>query len=129
MYIFYNDGKYFELGPIISNLRSVESKVEGIMDSNFDMDKVNKLQAGVSIGFGAYFMGTDNFGVTGGLRISYMATDLFSANGINAGYPTGTAYSSYKASHPLYVQLIFEANLDFAYLARASCGRTKILMF
>lgn len=129
MYRNNKEGKYFEIGPIVSNLRSVESKVEGIMDSNFDFDKVNKLQAGVAIGFGAYFIGTENFGVTGGLRISYMTTDLFSPNGINAGYPTGTKYSPYKASHPLFVQLIFEANLDFAYLGRASCGRTKMLLF
>jgi hypothetical protein len=129
MYRNNNNGKYFEVGPIVSNLRSVENKVEGIMDSNFDLDKVNKMQAGVAVGFGAYFIGTDNFGITGGLRISYMATDLFSNNGISDGYPTGTTYSSYKASHPLFVQLIFEANLDFAYLARASCGRTKIMMF
>lgn len=129
MYRNNKDGKYFEVGPIISNMRSVGRKVEDVMDPNFDLDKVNKMQAGVTLGFGAYFLGTENFGVTGGLRISYMATDLFSNNGINSGYPTGVAYSSYKATHPLFVQLVFEANLDFAYLARASCGRTKLLMF
>ena len=123
------EGKYFEVGPIVSSIKSPTATEEGIPLSSFDMSMVNKIQSGVSVGFGAYFMGAGNFGITGGVRISYMASDLFSANGQAAGYPTGTTYSPYKASHPLYVQLIFEANLDFAYMARASCGRTKLLMF
>jgi hypothetical protein len=129
MYRNNKEGKYFEVGPIISSLKNPTKTIEGITDPVFNINMVNKMQAGVSVGFGAYFMGTENFGITGGVRISYMATDLIGPNGKTLGYPVGMGYSTYKASHPLYVQLIFEANLDFAYLARASCGRTKILMF
>ncbi len=129
MYRNNNEGKYFEIGPIISNLRSVNKTVEGVDDINFDITKVNKIQSGIALGFGAYFMGTDNFGITGGVRISYMASDLISEAGKSNNYPTGKPYDTYKATHPLLVQLVFEANLDFAYLAKANCGRRKILMF
>ncbi len=129
MYRNNNNGKYFEVGPIISNVRSANRTIEGVNDPLFDMSALNKIQTGITIGFGAYFFGTENFGVTSGVRISYMASDLIGSKGQTLGYPSNTIYPSYKASHPLYVQLVFEANLDFAYLARASCGRTKLLMF
>jgi hypothetical protein len=76
-------------------------------------------------------MGTDNFGITAGVRMSYMFSDLISPNGQLLNYPQGpnVVVDSYAPSHPLYVQLIFEANFDLAYMARANCGRTKLMMF
>ncbi len=138
------DGKYFEVGPILSNVRSVsrgDSFYSGGTDTNFGMEDINKLQYGLTLGFGAYFLGTDNFGITGGLRLSYMFSDLINnGNAPSQGYPFGEHYVTYSqfsgsaaptssASHPLFVQLVFEANLDFAYLAKANCGRRKLLMF
>lgn len=139
-----NDGKYFEIGPIISKIRSIERSDSFYFsgtDDSFGMDDINAAQYGISVGFGAYFMGTDNFGITGGLRISYMISDLINnANAPTQGYPFGQHYVTYSslsgsqaptesASHPLLVQLVFEANLDFAYMAKANCGRRKLLMF
>ncbi|CAG5080394.1 hypothetical protein [Parvicella tangerina] len=144
MYRNNSEGKYFEVGPILSSVRSVERGDSFFLsgnDAGFGMDDINKLQYGVSLGFGAYFMGTDNFGITGGLRISYMMSDLINnANATGEGYPFGQHYVTYSslsgsaaptssASHPLLIQLVFEANLDFAYLAKANCGRRKLLMF
>lgn len=144
MYRNNNDGKYFEIGPMMSSIRSVgrnDSFYIGGTDTGFDMDDVNKLQYGISLGFGAYFMGTDNFGITGGLRISYLMSDLINnSNATGEGYPFGQHYITYSslsgsqapsssASHPLLIQLVFEANLDFAYMAKANCGRRKLLMF
>jgi hypothetical protein len=132
MYRHNEDGRYFEIGPAISNTLSAsrsDNKLPGGTDNAFTKDAVNPLQVGFTVGFGAYFMGTDNFGITSGLRVTYMATDLISNNGINLNYPTGKSYSSYAASHPLLIQIVFEANLDFAYMARANCGKRKLLMF
>lgn len=144
MYRNNNDGKYFEVGPVLSNIRKVnrsDSYYGSGTDPNFSISDINSLQYGLSFGFGAYFLGSDNFGVTGGLRISYLLSDLINNNQqVNQGYPfgehyvmnsgyNGTAAPTSSASHPLLVQLVFEANLDFAYLARANCGRTKLLMF
>ncbi len=134
MYRNNSNGSYFEIGPVISTIRSVnrtDDFLSSTTDSNFDLDKVNTLQTGIVFGFGSYFVGTDNFGVTGGFRISYMFSDLISTNGYNANYPKGNLMSTGQtsASHPLMVQLVFEANLDFAYLAHAKCGRTKMIFF
>lgn len=144
MYRNNNDGKYFEIGPIMSKIRSIErddSFYFSGTDSNFGLDDLNATQFGLSLGFGAYFMGTENFGITGGLRLSYMFSDLINnSNATSEGYPFGQHYVTYStlsgnqaptesATHPLFVQLIFEANLDFAYLAKANCGRRKLLMF
>ena len=43
--------------------------------------------------------------------------------------PTLKAYDAYKGTFPVTLQLVFEANLDFAYLAKAQCGRRKLLTF
>lgn len=139
-----NEGKYFEIGPIISNIRSVsrsDSYFQNGTDPNFSMADINKLQYGLTFGFGAYFMGTDNFGITGGLRISYLFSDLINQSSApSQGYPFGEHYITYSGlngtqapttsvTHPLLIQLVFEANLDFAYMAKANCGRRKLLMF
>jgi hypothetical protein len=132
MYRHNEDGRYFEIGPTISNMLSTsrsDNKLPGGIDNAFTKDAVNPMQIGFTIGFGAYFLGTDNFGITSGVRVTYLATDLISNNGINLNYPTGKSYGSYAASHPLLIQLVFEANLDFAYMARANCGKRKLLMF
>ncbi len=132
MYRHNSDGRYFEVGPLVSNMMSVErgdSKIVGGKDLDFTSDMVNKIQAGFVFGFGAYFIGNENFGITSGLRISYIATDLISTNGINKNYPNLIKYDAYKASHPLFIQIVFEANLDFAYLSKAKCGKRKLLMF
>jgi hypothetical protein len=144
MYRNNNDGKYFEVGPVMSSIRSIERKdsfFSGGTDDSFGMDDINKPIYGISLGFGAYFMGTDNFGITGGLRMTYMVSDLINnSNAPTQGYPFGQHYvassaltnataPTSSASHPLLIQLVFEANLDFAYLAKANCGRRKLLMF
>lgn len=144
MYRSNSEGKYFEIGPMLSKIRSAkrtDSYYASGTDESFGMDDVNPLQYGLSVGFGAYFLGTDNFGITGGLRISYLFSDLINnSNSPEQGYPfgqhyvnnstfTGSQAPTSSTSHPLLVQLVFEANLDFAYMARANCGRRKLLMF
>lgn len=144
MYRSNTEGKYFEVGPILSKIKSIDRTDSFLLsgtDTNFGMDDINQLQYGLSIGFGAYFLGTENFGITGGVRISYMASDLINnSNAPDQGYPFGQHYLTYSsisgsqapsssATHPLFFQLVFEANLDFAYMAKANCGRRKLLMF
>ena len=80
-------------------------------------------------GFGAYFMGTDNFGITTGLRISYGFSDIISNSGKNLLLPNFKNYTTYTPSHPLSIQFIIEANFDFAYVAKAQCSRRKLILF
>jgi hypothetical protein len=134
MYRNNKDGTYFEVGPVISSIKSAsrfdDFKIPST-DLNFDTDQLTSMQTGLALGFGSYIMGTDNFGITAGFRMSYMFSDLISSSGQVMNYPQGpnVVVDSYAPSHPLYVQLIFEANFDLAYMARANCGRTKLMMF
>jgi len=74
-------------------------------------------------------MGTENFGITAGARLGFGFSDLISSEGQTVNMPTLKAYDTYKGTFPVTLQLVFEANLDFAYLAKAQCGRRKLLAF
>lgn len=129
MYRHNKDGRYGEIGPQVTLTRSASRADDYSGAGTFDPSYFNSYMIGFSGGFGAYIMGTENFGITAGFRFSYMFTDLISENGKLVNQPTLKKYDSYKGSYPLYFQLVFEANLDFAYLAKANCGRRKLLTF
>lgn len=129
MYRHNNDGRYGEIGPQVTIISSSSRTDDFSGATAFDQSHFEKFMVGMSAGFGAYVMGTENFGITAGFRFSYMFTDLISENGKLVNQPTLKKYDSYKGSYPLYFQLVFEANLDFAYLAKANCGRRKLLTF
>lgn len=130
MYRHNNDGRYSEIGPVISLLQTA-SRSDDLQGSTVGNIKqyLNPSIMGISGGFGTYIMGTENFGITAGARLTYMFSDLVSSDGKILNMPTEKEYSSYKGSFPLFVQIIFEANLDFAYLSKAQCGRRKLMTF
>ena len=130
LYRHNKDGRYMEIGPSLQNIRKVNFNDEVPSANVFDLDDVNKLQTNLIVGFGAYFIGTENFGITTGLRISYTLSDLISSNGQEDFFPTQKTYPEYKASHPLFICFLIEANFDFAYFAKAKCtSRTKLILF
>ena len=69
LYRHNKDGRYFELGPSLQKIRKVFHEDEFPNSSIFDLEDVNQLQTNLIIGFGAYFIGTENFGVTTGLKL------------------------------------------------------------
>ncbi len=93
-------------------------------DNNFNMNN-----QGLVLGFGSYIVGSENFGITSGIRITQYLGDLLSDEGRNNLLFSYKQYDSYKPYKALFVELILEANFDFAYMAKASCGRKKILFF
>ena len=131
MYRHNENGKYMEIGPVLSSVSSPQKTDTYSHPDQIDFgsDHVNTPLMGATLGFGNYMMGTDNFGVTFGARISVWFSDLISENGKAYNFPTQTTYDSYAPSAPVTIQLVMEANFDFAYLAKAQCGRKKLLMF
>jgi len=129
MYRHNRDGRYVEIGPKLSLISNSKRTDNYELAPAFDQSYFNKNTLGMTFGFGAYMMGTENFGITAGARLGFTFSDLISNEGINANQPTLKSYDTYKGSFPITLQLVFEANLDFAYLAKAQCGRTKLLTF
>jgi hypothetical protein len=81
-------------------------------------------------GFGGYFLGTDNFGITLGARFIYGFGDLISPSGQSKHYPYFEQYATYKKTAPFSAMLVAEANLDFAYMAKAKCkNKRKLILF
>ena len=131
MYRNNNSGRYFEIGPMISLIRNATHTNEFLEVSNSDASpNWAKNGYGISMGFGAYMIGTENFGVTFGARFNYMISDALSATGQYYNYPTNKTYESYKASHPFSAMVVMEMNYDLGYLAQGKCSkRRKILLF
>ena len=131
MYRFNKDGRYLEVGPQYSLIQKAYETNTFTNEINADKtDYLNPNYMAFSLGFGNYFLGTENFGITLGARFSYGLGDIISEAGKNVNYPATTRnYSSYAESMPLTAQIIMEFNFDFAYIAKASCGRTKLMTF
>jgi hypothetical protein len=133
MYRFNREGRYLEIGPQFSLIGA--NSVSGSSDYPYYFAPVdlssyfNRTQIGAVFGAGNYFVGTDNFGITFGVRFKYMFTDLFTEAGKNANYPSETVYDTYKASHAFSAMLVMEANYDLGYLAKAKCGQRKKILF
>jgi len=131
MYRNNNSGRYFEIGPIMSLLKDGKHTNEyyDITDSDVSANW-SKIGYGVSMGFGAYMLGTENFGITFGARFNYMLSDAISAAGQSNNFPANKNYGTYKASHPFSAMLVMEMNYDLGYLAQGKCTkRRKIILF
>jgi hypothetical protein len=131
LYRHNNDGRYVEIGPTystISKMTMTDSRFEVI--DGFADDYASSGYMGLAFGFGGYVMGTDNFGITMGVRFNYALGDAFKDDGTPYQFPSFNKYDAYRASHPLTIQLMVEANFDFAYMAKAKCkNKRKLILF
>ena len=128
MYRHNVEGSYFEIGPYMARHNRVNFSHDLPYEAaNFHHLWLDKSAFGASMGFGSYILGTENFGITAGARLSYQLTDLVSDLGKRNNFPMQA--KSEAGSFPLIVQFVIEANFDFAYMAHASCGKKKMLTF
>lgn len=135
------DARYVEIGPQISLVNSAtgsDNSTTGTTTngSSFDPDKVKENLAknyfGMVFGFGGYIMGTENFGITMGVRLNFNFTDLIGDAGqaSNVNYPTYKTYTSYTQTKVMTAMFVMEANLDFAFMAKAKCkNKRKLILF
>lgn len=129
MYRYNNpNGSYVEIGPQWSVVMSAGGSNTYAPGSDGDIASkmVNGFPSAV-IGFGQYMFGTENFGITTGLRFKYALGDMFNDPGT---YPSPNAYDSYAPSNTFSAMFVIEFNYDLGYMARAQCKqRTKLVLF
>jgi hypothetical protein len=139
VYALFRNAKnlgYFEIGPKISFLNSVEhTGVDGDTQPISENDFNSNVVSGV-LGFGVNFIGNDGaFSGILGLRFEYGLTDLITDSGKINGAPlrnpavyTNTDKST--NSHVAFAGLVFELNWGIGYFAKTRCGaRSKFIRF
>lgn len=131
MYRNNNEGRYFEVGPSYTLVKGAAANFGHLSVQPDDPDALIQPYTSMVMGFGAYVMGTDYFGITMGFRMSYALTDITTTKGQAADFPSFmTNEEEYTQTHPLFFGVSMEANFDLAYLAKANCGkRKKLLLF
>lgn len=131
MYRSNRNGTYFEIGPQYTSTSKVKfNDEEDVTLGGFTPTEViDKSFYSIAAGFGGYIFGTDNFGVTMGLRVNYTISDIASEEGKSINFPMLVD----KEADPLRnlgFMFVFEANYDFGYLVSSSCGeRKKLFVF
>lgn len=134
LYRHNKDGRHFEFGPVYNIVKKASVKnnnPENILNDGTDI-KANLVSNYMSLlfGFGGYFMGTENFGITLGARFTYGLGDLISDEGKTRHFPYYSDYATYKKTAPFSAMLVMEMNLDFAYMAKAKCkNKRKLILF
>lgn len=123
-------GSYAEIGPQISLLRGVTETTGGIATD------YNQNYWSMVFGFGGYLWGTDNFGISTGLRFVYTFQDVLTTDEIasydgNSYMNNARGYDSYQKTTPLSVFFVLEANYDLGFIiAKNECtGRRKFLFY
>ncbi|GEM_PF-570328 len=132
MYRGNRNGTYFEIGPQWSTYSKVKySDNGGDYISPLTPDQlVAKSNFGLALGFGGYILGTDNFGITTGLRFNYMFNDLASAEGRDANFPILQPTGKTNITNNIGIMFVMEMNFDFGYLVSPTCGeRKKLFVF
>ncbi len=134
LYRHNKDGRHFEVGPVFNTVKKASGTNTDAGNAANDGEDIkanlNPNFMSLLFGFGGYFMGTENFGVTLGARFTYGLGDLISAEGQTRHYPYYADYNPYKATNPFSAMLVCEFNYDFAYMAKAKCkNKRKLILF
>ncbi|HYG49991.1 MAG TPA: outer membrane beta-barrel protein [Flavobacteriales bacterium] len=124
------DGHYVEVGPSLTTVGNAKVTDDlGVTPAQDNYAGFMQSHVGFTFGFGGYFIGTENFGITMGFRANYAITDAVKDDGVT-NFPAFEKFDSYTATHPLTLMLVMEANLDFAFMAKAKCSnKRKLILF
>lgn len=132
MYRANRNGTYFEVGPQWSTYSKLTYSDTGgdYISPDAVGDIMSKSNFGLALGFGGYIVGTDNFGITTGLRFNYMFNDMATAEGRDVNFPILQQTGKSNATHNLAAVFVIEMNYDFGYLVSSRCGqRKKVFVF
>ncbi|KAF0202664.1 MAG: hypothetical protein FD170_1838 [Bacteroidetes bacterium] len=124
MYRANRNGTYFEVGPQWSKYSEVKYADNGgdFISPLEPSQLISKSNFGLAMGFGGYIFGTDNFGVSTGVRFNYMFNDIASAEGRDANFPIFIPNEKTNPTNNLGVIFMIEINYDFGYLVSPTCG-------
>ncbi len=133
MFRYNNDDMdYFEVGYVHSTILNVSETNDGKGAEVTQKvgDLYTKSNSGLVLGFGGYVWGSNNLGVSTGLRFRYDFQDFVAQNGDVEGAPVYALDSEPKGTtNPLAVNLVIELNYDLGfYMANNGCGNRKLLI-
>jgi hypothetical protein len=120
------NSSYFEIGPQFSMISKTRGSDNLTQTKNIDIsENLVKSYVSATIGFGGYIMGTENFGVTLGCRISYSLNDIISVTGQQSDFPSIRKYEVYKSSNPLTAMMMLGFDYDVGYFTKTRCKKKK----
>ena len=120
------NSSYFEIGPQYSMITKTRGSDNFTQTKNADIsENLVKSYVSAAIGFGGYIMGTENFGVTLGCRISYSLNDIISSTGQQNNFPSNKKYDTYKSSNPLTAMMMLGFDYDVGYFTKTRCKKRK----
>lgn len=125
-------GSYFEVGPRYSKITSAgySTTWDGSVYNSDAAEYMAEKYWGIVMGFGQYFFGTDNLGVTFGFQFSYGFQDIINETGQELDFPSERKYETYTKSTPFSALIMMEINYDLGYLTKSKCNnRVKLILF
>ncbi len=126
MYRNTTNASYFEIGPQFSMISKTRYSDDLTKTDKLDIDtSFVKSYYGVAMGFGGYLIGTENFRVILGFRLSYALNDIISESGKLINFPSFVKYENYSPSKPLTAMMMLELNYDIGYFTKSNCKKRK----
>ncbi|MCH2080954.1 MAG: porin family protein [Saprospiraceae bacterium] len=128
MYRFYSDkGGYFELGPKMSIIQTVEQTIGNNQVIDAEESYSENYFSG-ALGFGGFIAGSKAFTLKLGIRVEYAFTDLVSDNGKDLGFPTPiTSFINDSNTSPYRASVGLELSFGIGGMAKSVCGRRVFL--
>jgi hypothetical protein len=130
MYRYSGNGAYIEIGPKISFVSDVTSRLFGVEEPDAAANFVDNYKS-VVFGFGSYLLGSDLVTLQAGVRLHWALDDMISEQGMEQGYPAkGKVFASYEKTKATAAQFSIELNYAFGRFAKASCShRWRLILF
>lgn len=128
LYRFYpKNGMYLELGPKFTRINEVKH-TQGVDELPVTGNYVDDYLSGV-IGIGAFLAGSETMIFKSGLRFEYGFSDLISADGMAAGFPSvGSTITDQGVTTPIRVSFGFEVSFGLGGIAQGACGRRGFVL-
>ncbi len=127
LYRFYSfNGAYVELGPQFSHIRELSQTYDNepvAIDGEYENNYISGI-----FGVGGFLAANDVMTLKIGIRAAYGLTDLVSAKGKTAGFPTYYApYETYKPTRPFRVGISLEMSFGVGGIAKTQCGQRSLI--
>jgi hypothetical protein len=122
------EGTFIEIGPMFSKIQNQ------LVSDQASSTKVNESFLSSNVirgvfGLGGYILGSERVTLVGGIRLLYDFSDLRSKEPSGEMFPFYN-YNDASLNQPLRafdIQINLELNVSLGFLARASCGKRKVV--
>jgi hypothetical protein len=123
-----NEGTFVEIGPMFSMIQNQSLSDQASSSYTNQSILASRILRGV-FGLGGYILGSERVTLVGGIRVLYDFSDLRSKEPVGEAFPFQN-YNENALHQPLKaidIQINLELNISLGFLARASCGKRKVI--